>query len=820
MIGKRAMGRASSSSVEAQVRALAAYIDREGDDLDRGEILLRGATGLVSIDRFAQIAEMAATAMGALRARSPIEHIILSWREGEYPCSREIVQCVSYLLHEAGLVGHQAIWTLHKARNVHLHVVVNRVAPDADRPTKVAFWHNAIGRAIARIEHAQGWTRELGARFEIIGETDVRQVFHNPATATGFDRNGSLRSRRSAQGHDKDSAAHDRGDGSSGSTGGDHRHDRDHEQEARRRLGEAARDTQKARIVRLIAAIRLRSAHMALPAGAILAQEIAHPDALSANAAEVEIRQGVMSAERIAIEIAGPIVERSRSWLELHELLAVEGIEYRQKGSGAILVIGENVVKASTYRKAALAALVKRFGPYEASSIPIDKRPRQAAPGVTPELFEALEAARANLVETNARAAELTTPLVFAPRLAKIVGGAVNTTIDLERLAFEIGAPPPTLSPLKRQPPPPHDPASALGRYHASVDADAYRLIFLKEPKRAGNQKTFVVPFSKIDDVALHWPIVESMQHDGAQIRIEPRSELTHHVIVSGLTDSSLQRLTLDGYAPALVTETASGVFDALLNAPTTAFSHEDRAAALASRDLNLKYGQTEGRNVPTGQRLPGTGNFDARNASSRGAHIVRIVKSYVGRVCAKLRNLIAAHQQTIKQTIANRRTTPDDIAAKSDSPVTIATRLYAVHLNEILASGKRPFNLSHIDLEIAQRLRATGHDAHFVQRAIERCAPALDPARWHNWPYYTSRLIEFVFSERASKIITQLAPFVVGWKQMETEAVAPPSKAQPLAREVTALASQPVSSDVANAHSRPRAKPKRRVVERSGRGR
>ena len=69
-----------------------------------------------------------------------------------------------------------------------------------------------------------------------------------------------------------------------------------------------------------------------------------------------------MSAERVAIEVAGPVIDRSTTWLELHEALACNGIQYRAKGSGAVLAIGAEAVKAGEVPKSSPASRNKAPG--------------------------------------------------------------------------------------------------------------------------------------------------------------------------------------------------------------------------------------------------------------------------------------------------------------------------------------------------------------------------------------------------------------------------------------------------------------------------
>ena len=67
---------------------------------------------------------------------------------------------------------------------------------------------------------------------------------------------------------------------------------------------------------------------------------------------------------------ARPLIEAASSWHGLHRALAEHGLRYVRKGSGAVLIAGEHepvTMKASAVsRKATLARLEARLGPYEA----------------------------------------------------------------------------------------------------------------------------------------------------------------------------------------------------------------------------------------------------------------------------------------------------------------------------------------------------------------------------------------------------------------------------------------------------------------------
>ena len=86
----------------------------------------------------------------------------------------------------------------------------------------------------------------------------------------------------------------------------------------------------------------------------------------TAKAKAMEIQTGEKSAQRVGIEQAAPIIAQAQSWKELHASMAAAGMQYQRKGSGAVVQVGDEFVKASSVTpKASLSALQKRFGPYQ-----------------------------------------------------------------------------------------------------------------------------------------------------------------------------------------------------------------------------------------------------------------------------------------------------------------------------------------------------------------------------------------------------------------------------------------------------------------------
>ncbi|MDR1508027.1 MAG: relaxase/mobilization nuclease domain-containing protein [Synergistaceae bacterium] len=105
---------------------------------------------------------------------------------------------------------------------------------------------------------------------------------------------------------------------------------------------------------------------------------------LSQTARDIEAHTAAKSAERIAQEVAAPIIRSAKSWDGLHEGLAERGISFERKGSGTILRIGETAVKASRAgRDISLSKLEKRLGAFRERDVSV--------PALQPEPVERVE---------------------------------------------------------------------------------------------------------------------------------------------------------------------------------------------------------------------------------------------------------------------------------------------------------------------------------------------------------------------------------------------------------------------------------------------
>jgi Relaxase/Mobilisation nuclease domain len=164
MVGKRA--KASGGGGGGGAKAMAEYI---ADEKQQGKKVLEyGGVGFIFDDPKLQKQELIALASSNSRAKNPVNHYILAWKEGEQPTRKQVDEAVQITLDEMGMQGHQAMYCLHgDTDNLHLHLLINRINPETVKSIEInkGFDREALHRSIARIEHAQGWEPEKNSRY-------------------------------------------------------------------------------------------------------------------------------------------------------------------------------------------------------------------------------------------------------------------------------------------------------------------------------------------------------------------------------------------------------------------------------------------------------------------------------------------------------------------------------------------------------------------------------------------------------------------------------------------------------------------------------
>jgi hypothetical protein len=224
--------------------------------------------------------EMITLATETVYSKMPVSHFVFSWRENEQPVAAQVDELVDIFLREMGLEGCQTMYGLHyNTENYHVHIAVNRMHPVTMKviDPNNGFDIEAAHKILALVEHRQGWTPEVNARYVVNEHGEV---------------------------------------------------------------------------------VRKKGKTGPKP---------------KAPALDFEHATGEKSAQRIAQERGHTLIKNAQSWLELHEKLAAAGLRFEQKGSGAIIFVGEVAVKASSVDRAfSMGKLCKRLGEFVAGNYAAD----------------------------------------------------------------------------------------------------------------------------------------------------------------------------------------------------------------------------------------------------------------------------------------------------------------------------------------------------------------------------------------------------------------------------------------------------------------
>ncbi len=182
MIVKK-VSRSRTKHKASSIRALTDYIRDPRNQNPDEKVLYANGRGFLCDSHEAQREEMVALASESVRSKDPVNHYILSWREGEQPSPEQVEAAVSIFLEELGWKEHQAIYGLHKdTDNIHLHLAVNRVHPETLKVVEInrGFDIEMAHMAIARIEHAQGWQREQNGRYHVLENGELGRGPYDP----------------------------------------------------------------------------------------------------------------------------------------------------------------------------------------------------------------------------------------------------------------------------------------------------------------------------------------------------------------------------------------------------------------------------------------------------------------------------------------------------------------------------------------------------------------------------------------------------------------------------------------------------------------
>jgi hypothetical protein len=641
MIVKYIANPKTQSSKAARIGSLLDYIEADGRaDAQKAEYI--GANGnFYSDSQQGQRAEMVALATEATRSKDPVDHWLLSWKEGEQPTQAQCKEAVESLKRHLGMsCDHLAVFALHRnTENYHLHVVLNRVHPDTLRVEDKGWRIDKAHKAIAEIIRAQGWEAEKNARY-LAG------------------RNGEV----------------------------------------------------------------------------IRASSVREPQPRS-KARDHENATGEKSCERIALEKAAPILLNAKSWAQVHDGLAQVDMRYERKGSGAMLWVRDQPLKASCIgREFSRSRMEERLGEFQpdgrSNTVPL--QPRMAEP-LRPDMpanwdeyrktlganRKQKEAAQVQQRMDHRAARELQSAEFRNERSTLYQGG--NWSGDALNVARSLLA----ADHAKRK-------AELMERQKRERDTLCMRfgrrktfeqfLVEQGEPQLAEQwrYRDTETPGTAILGDGDEMPRKRDIRDFTAQVRQSAQSRLAE-IHYSSRSDPSHVSFTDRGRRIEV-------------------WQAQDEAAVLAALQLGAqKWGTLT---------ITGPDEFKQLCAQLAAQHGFKISNP-------ELRSEIVCG-------FSEGQPVPV-IPAGMPSP----SSPYQMHKSDILNRIEVP-NASHLDWMIAVRMRVTGHDQQAIVLALKENASQGREAENRNWTNYAERTAEAVFGPRGDREHDRSAQRAEAWARVE----------------------------------------------------
>jgi hypothetical protein len=117
------------SDGRAAVKRLVRYVTApEKLANERGSLVMVRYRNILAEDPESAIEEMETTCAMNDRVRSPMMHMIVSWKEGETPNGETVGKVAEDILKALGMEENQAVIAVHRdTSNYHLHIVANRL---------------------------------------------------------------------------------------------------------------------------------------------------------------------------------------------------------------------------------------------------------------------------------------------------------------------------------------------------------------------------------------------------------------------------------------------------------------------------------------------------------------------------------------------------------------------------------------------------------------------------------------------------------------------------------------------------------------------
>lgn len=572
------------------------------------------------------------------------------------------------------------------------------------------------------------------------------------------------------------------------------------------------------------------SMYAILENGELARRRVAQKVKLKQAALDFEHATGEKSAQRIARERGYVIIKNVQSWAEMHEKLAKVGLRFEKKGSGAVIIVGKNVVKASSVDRAfSMGKLCKKLGNFEEGNYPenLEKIAPEPVSSVnhevwkeyqqeftegskkreavgSAELAQMKERHRGERKRALSRLAKYGLPVLNiarhclkeqqrAERLSlrsgrkKVRGGkprfenwlrARGMQKEADRWRYRASveekrhAPPPVQKPEKGA-----DAMRELAdfrKYADAVNAERYRVTCIKMEENGG-KKTFILDkkggmtrgFSP-EELEAHMPEMLRFQKRGENIYYTPLSDDRHHILIDDMTRDSLMRMQEDGFRPAVVLESSPGNYQCLLTIPKLGTEFDRDVGNRITERLNREYGDKKLCGCIHPHRAPGFENRKPKHRREDGVYPQVKLLFAERRECGKALALARRIDREYAEAAEKRKTAWRMLTMPDVRPGDPAAAYYA-HLENI----RRHLTIedySRVDAMIALRMRSNGHSREVVEETIRVCAPTIREKRTgRNWQRYAERTSDYAFGPAGDRDLMRNERYRDLWRTVES---------------------------------------------------
>jgi hypothetical protein len=636
------------SSKASRIGGLLDYIAADGRDSKQKAEYVAASGNFYSDSLPGQRAEMISLALEATRSKDPVDHWLMSWKEGEQPTEVQCRESVEILKRHLGMDGdYLAVYALHRnTENYHLHIVLNRVDPDSHRVADKGWCIDRAHKAIAEIEHQHGWEPESNARYITNSKGEV-----------------------------------------------------------------------------------------SLP-------RMTHERKLKAEVMDRENATGEKSSERVAIETAGPILASAQSWEQLHIGLARAGMRYELKGSGALLWVGRQPVRASVIgREFSKKRMEERLGEFQPDSNrkyseEISRKPeplRQDHSRRWQEYRKFLEQHR-----TEKDTAQKEQRVAHCAARDKQLAAFRKERSDVYKEARWSGS---ALNVAR----------SLMASDHAKRKAQLVekhkreRDLLQRQLGRRPTFEQFLLAQGE-QELAHAWRYRESSKVGGTLVG--DRDDPPHRRDIRDFTGQV--QLTQDGKSCVHYSQRDSGEISFTdQGRRIDVWQTNDEAAVLAALQLGTqKWGSLT---------ITGSMEFKLLCAEVAAKHGIRIVNPELQQVVP-----LVGRAPDPRLEIATR--------------VTPAGSAYLRHKNDI-QRRLHLVNPSRLDWMIAVRMRVTGHDQRSIKAALREHAPDGRAGENRDWNNYAERTVQAAFGPRGDREASRNQPRTRSWVQVEGREPSPESR-------------------------------------------